>query len=195
MILAHLRTLCIFGLLSSCRGGGENALEEYILPKDKQCQYIFLSHELERQYETLIRSRHPIRGGSVGGAMMDDIREVSFHFTYIEENLTIAQARAIMVDCMQQYLEMYNRNEKIRPYLSQYPFDLSNFHMILAYRIPKDRIDGWGQYVQLLNNHGTQIYYSTKKNCDALYHSIHKETYEEALAELEKTKNLAVGSK
>ena len=64
---------------------------------------------------------------------MDDIQKVNSHYESFE-CLTVDEARRLYVDVVEGYLERYNQNEEIRPYLHNYPFTVDNVEVMIGFK-------------------------------------------------------------
>jgi len=76
-----------------------------------------------------------------GGAMMGGVRKVNAHYDAFK-NLTVEEARRLYVEVIEGYLTRYNQNERIRPYLYDYPFTIANLEVDIAFHNkPGQRVD------------------------------------------------------
>jgi len=114
-----------------------------------------------------------------GGQMPYDVEAVSIKFAaYCYPS--IEKARELEVKITERFINAINSNEKIRPYLREYPFKADRAEVAISF-YTKDNsryTDGSVSYVFQVKN---KIYYCSKnphtKNLDDLY----EEPYEEAL--------------
>lgn len=108
--------------------------------------------------------------------MMHDIRMMAMSFHFYHE-VDLEEARELLVYVVTEYLSAINSNEKVRPYLHNYPFATKNIEIrIWIYEPdgtypPSDKID----YISSMN--GLLEYYT----CSDPRQPIYEETYEEAL--------------
>lgn len=63
-----------------------------------------------------------------GGQMMDQIKMLHLGFAY-RKSLSIDEARHMIVDCVHEFAKTINEDEKIRPYLGNYPFASRNIQL------------------------------------------------------------------
>lgn len=93
-----------------------------------------------------------------GGEMMNDIKVFTLSFNCFE-HLTLAQTRVLMVQVIDEFLQQVNADEKIRPYLHDYPLTVKNVSLMIGFinhqnkRPPKE-------YIALAYTHKDIIYYS-----------------------------------
>jgi hypothetical protein len=70
-----------------------------------------------------------------GGQMMDDIQMMAMSFEVCRP-LNVPKARQLLISAIQKYLSEINNDEKIRPYLHQYPFTDKNIQIDFWIRNP-----------------------------------------------------------
>jgi hypothetical protein len=115
----------------------------------------------------------------IGGQMMDDIQMMEMSFE-ICRPIDIPKARQLLISAIRKYLSEINNDEKIHPYLHQYPFTDQNIEIRIWIRNPDgsrvalDKI----YYVSAIN--GILRYYidDPEKFSRKL---VHEESYGEAL--------------
>ena len=95
--------------------------------------YERIAHTVSRKTAKTLSTRHGMKQMGLGGGMMHQVNMMFIAFN-ITRLLTIKEARAIIVDCAQEYLAEINSNEKLRPFLVTYPFPIKNIEIeIYAY--------------------------------------------------------------
>jgi len=105
---------------------------------------------------------------------MDKVNSITLVFDSQEENVQTARARCLFVKSVEDYLNRINDDEKLRPYLSHYPFTHTGINFRISFRsTEKDDI-----YLVFLS-HGKIIYMTKDKNQVPLV-KLSEETYEEA---------------
>lgn len=126
-----------------------------------------------------LRVEKGLRLIGTGGRMMDDIKMMNMGFEFFSP-LDITKSRELLLSIIKKYLIAINNNEKIRPYLHEYPFTAKNIEIDIWIRNPD------GSSVSL-----DMIYYISAINGILYYYiddpekysrkTVHQETYEEAL--------------
>ncbi|MDF2576729.1 MAG: hypothetical protein K0S74_213 [Chlamydiales bacterium] len=169
---------------------------EDILPKRKAYKYINLSAQLEREFVSKINNFFPVSYGGGGGSMMHDIKEVEFRLL-MSSLCDVETARGIYLTYLNTFLELFNNNEKIRPYLANYPLTLANVEIRLEFYDANQRLVSDGTHICCIFNNNKYIYYDTKKGYGIHnpLKNIHKETYEEARTKEFNHLKLALGDK
>lgn len=98
-----------------------------IRPQDKA------TGRISREYTDLIEKKFPsLKCDSVGAAAMTDVKKLIYGFTS-RQHLDPDAASRLVCECAEILLEMVNSDEKIRPYLSKYPFDSKNIGVRIAF--------------------------------------------------------------
>lgn len=124
-----------------------------------------------------------------GGSIRDNIRLICLDFDAIDE-LSLEESRALIIDCVRELLRRVNADERIRPYLCQYPFDENNIDITILFFAPDGRYcvaEGKIDAVSLYNGNLVYLKYNpyTRKNTLIL-----KETYKEGLRLVEEKEKM-----
>ena len=114
-----------------------------------------------------------------GGQMMDDIQMMMMGFNFYS-TANIKTARNLLIEAAEKYLLAINSNEKIRPYLHNYPFTDKNIEIVIYFYKPDGSNIDSGELFIAAANRGKIIYYIDCPDRDILK-SIYQETYEKAL--------------
>ncbi len=114
-----------------------------------------------------------------GAQMMYEIEMLAMSFNYYKE-VDVEQARELVVYATETYLDAINSNEKIRPYLANYPFTAKNIEI----RIFPWNTDGQDLPLNKIScisfTHGN-IRYRTEIDYNP---PMYQESYEEALSKV-----------
>ncbi|MCH9625438.1 MAG: hypothetical protein S4CHLAM123_06120 [Chlamydiales bacterium] len=144
----------------------------------REANYCKISNRIAGSYVTEFAKPRELMLSGYGGAMMDDIQEISLRFLSFRA-LNIDEARVLYVEMMEEFLCRINHHEEIRPYLHNFPFDINNVALTIGW-INSDRKitrDGHMALMFIGNNH--TIYYEAYNSTEGFY-TLHKESYEEA---------------
>ena len=112
----------------------------------------------------------------IGGQMMHDIQMMSMSF-FLYHEVSLEEARKLIVYSVEEYLSNINSNEKIRPYLHEYPFTAKNVEVWLwlydidHFNLPKGTI-----HHVLAENETISYFIKGEKRRKTL----HEESYEQA---------------
>jgi hypothetical protein len=139
----------------------------------------------EKTAEKLQVEKHLCLIGT-GGQMMDDIQMMAMSFNYYQE-VEIEKARMLIVYAVHDYLLEINNNNKIRPYLHNYPFNSKNVEIrIFVYNSDRSELPPEKIYcIECING---KIEYYTRLNPRQ---AIHEESYEEASKKTVTSQNVA----
>ncbi len=118
-----------------------------------------------------------------GGRMMNCISEFDLHFiSNSNQQVSISQVRVLVVEMMERFKKEVNANEKIRPYLSNYPVSNKNIVIRISFyeKFPNRRVPK--SSVALVWQRNNKLYYEFYDNeTGDFIGKGFNETYEEAL--------------
>ena len=148
-------------------------------PEDRIAIRIALQNRVAKKAQL----QHQLQSSGFGFWGPDNYKTLDIHFHY-PDLLNEDEARFMIVDIAADFLEEVNKDEKIRPYLCQYPYAIENLSIAIfpnknIYEIPVHP-----NYMLIEINKG-KITYKTKEEGQKYgYHSEKTETFEEALDKL-----------
>ena len=137
------------------------------------------AHKITIQTGQKLRDEKELYLIGTGGQMMDDIKMMYMGFQYFKP-VNLGNGRDLLVYSIQLYLNEINKNEKVRPYLHEYPFTPKNIEIDIWIRnadgskVASDRIRHVHIADGILSYHMDGIDEYSRK-------TVHEETYEEAL--------------
>ena len=117
MLIQIIAKLLILFILFMNRQG---ITKEYKSPK-----YVIYANELQNDFIKKIEKELKFICCGSGGGMPYDIEEFSVGFNIYQYG-DIIQARELEVLLTEKFLNFINSNEKIKPYLREYPFTINN---------------------------------------------------------------------
>jgi hypothetical protein len=115
-----------------------------------------------------------------GASMPEDIQSIDIGFES-KKIATLEEARKVAVFFMEQFLSIINEDEKVRPYLREYPFPRKRVFMTFSFR-QGDNSEG-RLHLYLVKD---QIAYRSCKEPLEKGVEILRESYEEALQQVRK---------
>lgn len=135
--------------------------------------------------ELFIDDLHPC---GTGGQMMDEIKMLYFGFNYFYE-ISIDEARKLLLMAAKVALNKINNCDEIRPYLANYPFKPINVKIDIFLR-NSDYTPFDCEKLQVISFHEGKLEYMNHNSVNNFLTTIHKETYEEALAKIGNVSNI-----
>ena len=102
--------------------------------KEKGDEYLTYVHEIINSFSKDMQKEYGLICVGSGGRMPHDVEEIDIMF-YCYQYATIAEARQLFVTVTEKLVDKINQNEKIRPFLREYPFTSK----------PADRIFTWSR--------------------------------------------------
>jgi hypothetical protein len=119
----------------------------------KSPEYLKYVDEIVSDFVKEMEKKYHLECYGSGGSMPTDVQEIEVLFNACRK-ATVDDARKIEVDAIQELLKRINTHEKIRPYLSEYPFDFNRVGISITFLTKKgDRpLDGSVAMVFLARN-------------------------------------------
>ena len=145
-----------------------------------------LSTDLVFRYLHDVQKIYPLRLYAHGGSMMHDIQIVEVWLGG-DYKFTKEEARTLFVELTEELLARYNRSEKIRPFLHNYPFVAGNVRLTLIFR-DRQHKPPTGDFIAsvMLGNDQQVVYLGYNEEHRSLY-SMYNESYKEAFERVYKT--------
>ena len=139
-----------------------------------------LANEVRKEALSRLQEERGLKPFGLGAQMMHQIQMLALSFIY-HKPLDIEQARELTMYASAVFLDVINRNERIRPYLGNYPFEAKNIEIEIDIR--EDGKFEQNKLVMVSMHRGVLIYdvHDQEKNRLKIFY---KETYEEAAERL-----------
>jgi hypothetical protein len=118
-----------------------------------------------------------------GGGMMDNIQMMAMSFDHYGE-ITVEEARELLLCCVNEYLSAINADEKIRPHLIHYPFTSKDVEIAIFVRDSKDKKIPLDALCVVSSVNGKLVYRNRDSQTKRMKR-IHEETFEEAVKLIE----------
>ena len=165
--------LCLIALLlliASCR----KFPHTYQISNDEK-----IADEIMKNVALDLKTKLNLYPCGTGGRMMDEIKMLALAFDYYHP-ITIEQGRDLLVTSIDTFMKAVNDDERIRPYLANYPFEPKNIQIRIFLRNPDGSNPGPGKFAIIKSINGT-LEYEIEDPPNPLFTTIHKESYQEAV--------------
>ena len=119
-----------------------------------------------------------------GGRMPHDIEKISVEFIAYKKG-AIDEARKLEVAAIESLKNLINSDEKIRPFLREFPFTVPRIEVAISFRKRKDNDvydDGSVARVTKIRN---KLHYCANDSSKGLYVPLFEESYPEALKKVQ----------
>jgi hypothetical protein len=113
-----------------------------------------------------------------GGGLIDQINRLGISFARYGD-LSMEEARELLVYCVEEYLDAINADEKIRPHLCCYPFSPNNIE-IAIFIYGEDRRDPPIGFLTVVAEIYGRMTYKIQQPGFPSMKTIHEEPYDEA---------------
>jgi len=130
-----------------------------------------------------------------GGSFPDEktVKKLSLSFDIYDRETTIDEARVLLVEGIESFLLKINQDQKLRPFLANYPFDCSNLGFGIGFLKTK------GGFIKsehiahvFLVPEKKEIAYSVLDEKTGYLDTIHSEKYEDALKIVQSQKQQSI---
>lgn len=150
---------------------------------------IAMSEKIEAKVATLLEKKYKMSVCGTGAAMPDGILSslILCFDSYL--SLRIEEARPILVDCVNTYVNAVNANNEIKPYLKTAPFSAENIQINIFFRTSKGESVTEPNLCVATALHGKLIYCTEEKGQKFGYKSKFIESYEDAVKILNEKNN------
>ncbi len=154
-------------------GGQLHASEEVNIP------YIQYTKEITLPFIQECENKYQLDCIGTGGKFAKNVSEISLHFIAYRKG-TIEEARNVEIKMIETLLEHINHQEKIRPFLDQYPFKPENLDIAISFRKNDDSCYSDGSVV-LVFLARDKIFYRAEDSKTGKRFDLHEESYADAL--------------
>ncbi len=147
--------------------------------KDDTPPYVEYAKEIMNPFITDSEKKYDLDCIGTGGRFAYKVAGINISFVAFRKG-TIEEARTLEVKMIEALLARINADEKIRPFLSEYPFKSKDLHISIAFQ-KKDGnyyTDGSIAYVSHIKN---RLFYDAEDSKTGQLIEILEEPYEEAL--------------
>ena len=170
-----MKKICLLILTSICMLPIELVSEPYKAPPYDKIVDNLMSRASKR-----LEKKHNMRLIGINEGMMGCVKMMGFRFQ-VYRSLSKSEARAIIVDCIQDFLADINQDEKIRQYLEVYPFDLNHVDTMIFINTP-DRGDFYYPNLCVVTaSHGNIRYSTNDPENEYRYKTEETESFEDAV--------------
>ena len=99
--------------------------------------YNLIARNLMKKTIERLEKKHHLHHGGVSGGMMGCVKWMGLQF-HLSRTINKDEARAMVVDCMQEFLVDINQDESLRKYLQVYPFETKHIEITIYIRTSKE---------------------------------------------------------
>lgn len=179
MLLCLFFVFTSFCTMSCIRGEGSmKGVSGEELPDEDQMLYGFIA-----KTTAVIGKKYDLSLTGVGGGGDEEgIYLMTVGFGRYGPPLTQQEARALLVRCVNDFLQAANSDPKLRPYLKCYPFTIQHLRLSIVNHYADGR-DVFDPYIRTMSAHEGKLGYYTEDPLNEYgYKSKKYETYDEAVA-------------
>ena len=151
----------------------------FALPKHKSPVYCKYADSITDSYLRYLKKEHQIKCVGAGGGFLSNVEEIFLALSSIENNVNVDRARVHYINFTEELLMRVNKDEKIRPYLSHYPFSEKGISLTLSFIVSEEEPQkGYVSYMTFVNG---KIIYAHDDPDSKKLEVFYEEPYEEAL--------------
>ena len=116
-----------------------------------------------------------------GGSFLDDVKTISLSFSAKDMNLSIDESRVLIVNAVERLIKRVNSNERIRPYLHQFPLASSGAKISFSFHTDSGERVGEKFVAYVSTDEKGWVYYSIYDHKAKELKGLHQEKYEDAI--------------
>lgn len=147
-----------------------NAMDNFNFRAEAKKITDIVMHEMEKDYSLYCDGK--------GGSMPDNLRSIAVSFVAYRKG-SIEEAREIEVKAIQRFIKLINEDEKLRPYLCEFPFPSRGIEVSISYNKQDDSFYPIGELAFISHINGI-IRYKTYDPKTDQFTLLYQEPYEEA---------------
>jgi hypothetical protein len=138
-------------------------------------------NELLAKAAKQLAKKHGMRVSGEGAGMPSRVINLLILSFRINGSLTQDEARKLLVECVEEFLQIANSDEKIRPYMKNFPFTSENIDLAI-FIYDKNGKDVFHPNLEVVAlEYGKLVYRTIDKENRFTYKSKFSESYQEAL--------------
>ena len=134
-----------------------------------------LRYQLIQDYSKEMQKKKNLTMIAIGGGQQGRLFCISYS---TQQNVNLEQARELLVDTCEGFLQRVNNDQKFRPYMVEYPYNGTNIDIMIRF-VDSNDYRAQPPYIALAANYQGKVCYRTSNMKEDLIHC-HEETYEEA---------------
>jgi hypothetical protein len=183
--LSKVLTVCVSGILLfaglSTIGLSMSHEMDRGLSEDDKMLYGFIN----RQGSYLGEKYHMWQSATgIGG--MDKIWLMALSFERYGDPLTEEEARKLIINCVDDFLDAVNRDEQLKPFLKDHPFTAKNLDLDI-FNYGKDQVSHYFPYISVVSDSRGKIgFFTEEASIEYGFYTKKYETYDEAVAILKR---------
>lgn len=141
-------------------------------------KYVSLCNTITDEFIDRECKRHGLKFLGGGGGFLDRINKIELTFV-LEKNVSVEEARELILSLGDDLLELINSDEDIRPYLSHYPFSPKGLCITVLFLDKQGRFVNQKHVANVSSNNGALFFYNFNQTENELI-TLKKETYKQA---------------
>ncbi len=149
----------------------------------KEPEYCKMVDKLVSNYVNQIAKPHQLTFAAYGGAMMDDIQEITMRFISNKE-MNVDQARELYVMMMESFLQRVNSSQELRPFMHNYPFEITNINLTIDFENSSGRITNDGHVAMIFIGRNQELLFRGYNSDNEDFYSLCREPYAKALKQV-----------
>ncbi len=150
---------------------------------------VAITEKIEKTVAPTLAKKYKMTLCGSGGGMPDGIVDMLALSFESYRSLSIEEARPILVDCINTYVNAVNANQELKPYLKNAPFTAKNIEICIFFYTPQKEIV-CDPFLCVANSYRGKLIYATEEKGQKFgYKSEFIESYEDAVKILAEQKN------
>lgn len=142
--------------------------------------YDLIADNLMKQSSKRLEKKHKLHLAGITGGMFGCVKLMGFSYQ-LSRPMNKDEARAVIIDCVQTFLEDVNKDESIKKYLQVYPFDAEHIEITIYMRTPEEGTLYYPDLSVVTARRGKIMYFTKDPDKEFGYKTEEEEFFEDAV--------------
>ena len=147
---------------------------------------VTLASEIRNKVAIQLQREKELVPSGTGGQMMHQIKMLALSFDY-RKPIDINKGRELLIEAVDEFVAAVNADERIRPYLNNYPFEPKNIEIRIFLRSPNGSDVAPGE-LSVISALDAVLEYDIRDPKTDRLKTVHTETFEEAVLKINGSK-------
>lgn len=160
----------------------------YSNEKNERLELNKVAHKIKIDFAKKMSTKYGFELVGTGGGGVTELNLLSLHFQYPNKTYELPEARYLMIQCVNEFLNEINSNNYFKNHSKIYPFNINNIEIIIGF-VTNNKFASEGKIASVGFYNEGKIYYHIHDDEKDTLETISMETYEKALQIVEQERS------